>query len=48
MNKLLIKTYAKKIFELLIFGREYRTPEYAYVRVNQNPKRNMYDDRFQR
>lgn len=44
MNKLLIKTLAQKIIKLL----GYKTPEYAYVRVTETSKKNMYNDEFQR
>ncbi|OOM72732.1 hypothetical protein CLPUN_46470 [Clostridium puniceum] len=48
MNKLFIKTFAKKIIQILIYGQEYKAPEYAYIPVNQTPKKNIYDNKFQR
>jgi hypothetical protein len=48
MNKLFVKAFAKKIIEFLIYGQGYKTPEYAYVRVTQTPKKNIYDDKFQK
>lgn len=48
MNKLLIKTFAKKVMEFLIFGPGYKAPEYAYVRVTKPSNKNIYDDRFER
>jgi len=47
MNKLLIKTFAKKIIEFLIYGPGYKAPEYAYVRINKTDNKNIYHDKFQ-
>lgn len=48
MNKLLIKTFAKKVSEFLKYGLGYKAREYAYVRVHQTDNKNIYDDKFQR
>lgn len=47
MNKLPIKTFAKKVMEFLIYGPGYKAPEYAYVRVTKTDNKNIYDDKFQ-
>lgn len=46
MNKLLIKTFAKKVAEFLILGPGYRAPEYAYVRITQTSKKKIYNDGY--
>jgi len=48
MNKLQIKTFAKKVMEFLIYGPGYKAPEYAYVRITKIDNNNIYDDKFQR
>lgn len=48
MNKLQIKTFAKKVMEFLIYGPGYKAPEYAYVRVTKTDNNNIYNDKFQR
>lgn len=45
MNKLLIKTFAKKVV-VLILGPGYKAPEYAYVRVTQPSKKKIYNDGY--
>jgi len=45
MNKLFIKTLAKKVIEFLIYGPGYKAPEYAYVRVTPKPtNKDIYED----
>lgn len=48
MNKLIIKTFAKKVIEFLIYGPGYKAPEYAYVRVTKTSNKDIYNDKFQR
>lgn len=49
MNKLLIKAFAKKVFEFLIYGPGYKAPEYAYVRITPNPSnKETYEDKLRR
>lgn len=48
MNKLLIKTFAKKVIEFLIYGPGYKAPEYAYVRIKESSNKNIYNYKFQR
>lgn len=49
MNKLLVKAFAKKIIGFILYGQDYKAPEYAYVRITQTPEKNIYydnDDKF--
>lgn len=46
MNTLFVKAFAKKVADLLIFGPEYKAPEYAYVRVTQTSKKTIYNDGY--
>jgi len=48
MNNLLIKTFAKKVFEFLKYGPGYKAPEYTYIRVTKTSNKNIYEDNFQR
>jgi hypothetical protein len=48
MNKLLIKTFAKKVIEFLIYGPGYKAPEYAYVPITKTSDQNIYDDELRR
>lgn len=49
MNKLLIKSFAKKVIEFLIYGPGYKAPEYAYVRITPNSyKKEIYEDTLRR
>lgn len=49
MNKLLIKAFAKKVIEFLIYGPGYKAPEYAYVRITPNPSnQEIYEDTLRR
>ena len=48
MNKLFIKTLAKKVIEFIVYGPGYKAPEYAYVRINKTPNKNICDDRLLR
>jgi len=46
MNNLIIKAFAKKVIEFLLYGPGYKAPEYAYVPVTKTSDKNIYDDRF--
>ncbi|EHJ00697.1 hypothetical protein CDLVIII_4168 [Clostridium sp. DL-VIII] len=48
MNKLLIKTIAKKVMEFILYGSGYKAPEYAYIRVSRTPNKNIFDNTGQR
>ena len=48
MKKLLIKAFAERIINFLIYGPGYKAPEYAYVRITQPSNKNIYNDKFQR
>lgn len=49
MTRLIIKTFAKKVMEFLIYGPGYKAPEYAYVRITPNPyNKELYDDTLRR
>lgn len=49
MNKLINKAFFKKVLEFLIYGPDYKAPEYAYVRIIPNPSdKKIYDDTLRR